>query len=83
MVEEQDKLDNKLIQFAADRTCYAVHKGAWPAMGEKLIDAGALPYLISADPVEDLPGVFVDPENRRTVYACTPRAHAAAQNIHE
>jgi 4-amino-4-deoxy-L-arabinose transferase-like glycosyltransferase len=83
MVEEQEKLENKLIQFAAGRTCYGVQKGAWPAMGEKLIDAGALPYLISADSNPDLPLVFVDQQTGRTIYACTPKAKAAAEKVHE
>jgi hypothetical protein len=83
MVQERQKLENKLIQFEADRSCYAVHPGDWPAMGQKLIDVGGLPYLITSEPI-DLPAVFVDATSGRTVYACSPRAQsAAAERVHE
>ncbi|WP_428939351.1 ArnT family glycosyltransferase [Fontivita pretiosa] len=79
MVDEQTKLENKLIQFVADRTCYPLPEMRWQEMGSAIIEGGGLPYLIT-DKAVDLPVVFVDDQEGRKVYACTPAARSAAEH---
>jgi 4-amino-4-deoxy-L-arabinose transferase-like glycosyltransferase len=79
MVDEQVNIENKLIQFAADRSCYWVKDLHWEPMGREIINNGGLPYLITQQKV-DLPIVLVDEQDHRTVYACSPGALAAAQH---
>jgi 4-amino-4-deoxy-L-arabinose transferase-like glycosyltransferase len=79
MVDEQVNVENKLIQFVADRSCYWVKNLHWEPMGQEIVNNGGLPYLITQKPM-DLPIVLVDKEDNRTVYACSPRALAAAQH---
>jgi 4-amino-4-deoxy-L-arabinose transferase len=77
LVDEHIRLENKLVEFATDRTTYAATRENWPRLAQELDRAGAIPYLVT--PVElDLPVVFVDLDEQRTVYACTPAAEAAA-----
>jgi 4-amino-4-deoxy-L-arabinose transferase len=77
LVDEHIRLENKLVEFATDRTCYAATQQNWPRLAQDLDRAGAIPYLVT--PVQlDLPVVFVDLDQQRTVYACTPAARAAA-----
>jgi 4-amino-4-deoxy-L-arabinose transferase-like glycosyltransferase len=77
VVDEQSKFENKLMEFAADRSCYALENQNWRALAGALIQAGALPYL--ASPVDQrLPMVFDDAEAGMKVYACTPAAARAA-----
>jgi len=77
IVQENSKLENKLIEFAVDRSCYALGQQGWPAAALSLSRAGAVPYLVSSD-VQPLPAVFVDSANGQTVYACTAEGAAAA-----
>jgi 4-amino-4-deoxy-L-arabinose transferase-like glycosyltransferase len=77
LVDERDLLENKLVEFATDRTCYPARREDWYDLSQALERSGALPYLLT--PISlDLPVVFVDPDQHRTVYACTPAAQAAA-----
>jgi 4-amino-4-deoxy-L-arabinose transferase-like glycosyltransferase len=78
IVDEQVNVENKLIQFVADRSCYWVKNLQWERMGQEIIDNGGLPYLVTQKQM-DLPIVLVDKQDDRTVYACSPRALAAAQ----
>jgi hypothetical protein len=82
IVDEQSKLENKLIEFAADRSCYALGQQNWQQPATELAEAGALPYLVSAHP-QHLPAVFVDRAEGRTVYACMPAAANAAAAVRE
>ena len=77
VVDEQCKFENKLMEFAADRSCYPLDDQNWRALAGALIQAGALPYLASpADP--RLPLVFDDAATGMNIYACTPAAARAA-----
>jgi 4-amino-4-deoxy-L-arabinose transferase-like glycosyltransferase len=78
IVDENDRLENKLIEFVADRSCYPLGGQDWQSLATPLVEAGALPYLVSSHP-HAMPVVFVDEEDQRTVYACTPAAESAAQ----
>jgi 4-amino-4-deoxy-L-arabinose transferase len=77
IVDEQSKLENKLMQFQVRHTCYPWKGLDWRDMGRQIIDAGGLPYLVTDRP-QDLPVVFS--ADGRTVYACSPRAAAAAKH---
>jgi 4-amino-4-deoxy-L-arabinose transferase-like glycosyltransferase len=78
LVVERDKLENKLIEFAADRSCYPWPSNQdWHTPATALVEAGALPYLVVHGPAP-LPVVFVDTEDECNVYACSPAAFAAA-----
>jgi 4-amino-4-deoxy-L-arabinose transferase-like glycosyltransferase len=78
LVDEHERLENKLVEFWADRSCYPATKEDWPVLAARLEQAGALPYLVT--PVElPLPVAFVDLDENRTVYACTAAARAAAR----
>jgi hypothetical protein len=68
LVEEQTRLENKLIEFATDRSCYAATPQTWRPLAESLHDAGAIPYLITAES-EPLPVAFADVDQGLTVYA--------------
>jgi hypothetical protein len=77
LVDEHQRLENKLVEFATDRSCYPATKDNWPQLAHELEEAGALPYLLT--PVSlPLPVVYTDPDENRTIYACTPAARAAA-----
>ncbi len=78
IVDEKTKLENKLIEFAADRSCYALGRQDWQITATALSRAGAMPYLVSAA-VQPLPAVFIDTANGQTVYACTADAANAAK----
>jgi hypothetical protein len=58
-----------LIEFAADRSCYALGTEGWQTVALALARNGAVPYLVSPNP-QQLPPVFIDTANGRTVYAC-------------
>jgi 4-amino-4-deoxy-L-arabinose transferase-like glycosyltransferase len=77
LVDEQERLENKLVEFATDRSCYAATAETWTEMSRQLEQAGALPYLVSPAKL-DLPVAFVDRDTGRTVYACDSAALAAA-----
>ena len=77
IVDENDRLENKLLEFAADRSCYRMDGGDWRLQAGALTEAGALPYLVSSRP-QALPAVFIDRDEQHNVYACTPAALAAA-----
>jgi hypothetical protein len=76
LVDEQLRFENKLVEFAADRSCYSASEQNWSQRARDLEQAGALPYLLT--PVSlPLPVVFVDLAQHRTLYACTPAADEA------
>ncbi len=77
LVDEQSRLENKLVEFATDRTCYPATQETWPIEAHALEQAGALPYLLTRANLQ-LPIVYVDVAEGRTIYACTPAAEAAA-----
>ena len=77
LVDEHERLENKLIEFATDRSCYPATQDNWPQLAHQLEQAGALPYLLTPASLP-LPVVYVDPDANRTVYACTPAAQFAA-----
>ena len=76
IVDEQERLENKLVEFATDRSCYAMELNDWRPTARALTAAGALPYLVTPS-TRDLPVVFVDAAQNRIVYACTPAANRA------
>jgi 4-amino-4-deoxy-L-arabinose transferase-like glycosyltransferase len=91
LVDERSRLENKLVEFAVDRSCYPATEKNWPDLARQLEQAGALPYLFTSASPEakpsgpeakpsgvPLPVVHVDLQNGRTVYACTPAAKLAA-----
>jgi 4-amino-4-deoxy-L-arabinose transferase len=80
LVIEQSRLENKLVEFATDRTCYPATSENWPTEARDLAQAGALPYLLSAEKWP-LPIVYADISEGRTIYACTPAAQAAAPRL--
>jgi 4-amino-4-deoxy-L-arabinose transferase-like glycosyltransferase len=78
LVDEHIRFENKLVEFATDRTCYSATEEDWSKEAHELAQAGALPYLFT--PVHlPLPVAFVDIENQRTVYACSAAAESAAK----
>jgi 4-amino-4-deoxy-L-arabinose transferase-like glycosyltransferase len=76
LVDEHERLENKLVEFATDRSCYPATKDNWPELARELEQAGALPYLLTPASLP-LPVVYADPDQNRTIYACTPAAQAA------
>lgn len=76
LVDEQVRLENKLVEFATDRTCYSATEQNWRQQAEDLEHAGALPYLLTPQTLP-LPVIYVDIDQQRTLYACTPDADAA------
>ncbi len=80
IVDEREKLENKLIEYVSLRSCYALGDHSWMELAAELDHAGALPYFISPD-AQPLPAVFVDRLENRTLYACTPQARAAADEL--
>ncbi len=77
VVDERFRSEARLMQFASDRPCYPRGSEDWSVRASQLLSAGALPYLLTpAD--EPLPTVFVDREEGRMIYACSPGAKAAA-----
>jgi hypothetical protein len=77
LVDEHMRLENKLVEFATDRSSYPATEQNWPKLAHELEQAGALPYLLTPASVP-LPVAFVDTDNQRTIYACTPAAESAA-----
>jgi hypothetical protein len=76
LVDEQSHLENKLVEFATDRSCYPATSENWSVQARELEQAGALPYLLTRASLP-LPIVFVDIGQMRTIYACTPAARVA------
>jgi 4-amino-4-deoxy-L-arabinose transferase-like glycosyltransferase len=72
------KFENKLVEFATDRSCYATDQADWRDGAIALMQAGAVPYLIT-DANEPLPLAFNDIAEGVKVYACTPTAAADAR----
>jgi len=72
IVDESDRLENKLLEFAADRSCYPMDGGGWRQQASALTAAGALPYVVSSGP-QALPAVFIDRDERHNIYAATSR----------
>ena len=81
IVAERSRVENKQIQFAADRTCYALGENDWRAFGQAIIQAGGLPYLVTDQFVPGLPAVMQDDQDNETIYACTPAARQAAEQV--
>jgi 4-amino-4-deoxy-L-arabinose transferase-like glycosyltransferase len=79
LVDEHERLENKLVEFATDRTCYPATQDNWRTLSIQLEHSGALPYLLTPAFV-NLPSVYVDLDENRTVYACTPAALAAVNS---
>jgi len=77
LVDEQSRLENKLVEFATDRSCYPATPENWPQQAIALEQSGALPYLLSRARLP-LPIVYVDIVGERTIYACTRAARDAA-----
>ena len=77
LVDEHERLENKLVEFATDRTCYPATKDDWPRLAHELEQAGRLPYLLTPASLP-LPVVYADPDGDRTIYACSPAAESAA-----
>jgi 4-amino-4-deoxy-L-arabinose transferase-like glycosyltransferase len=78
LVIEQSRLENKLVEFATDRSCYPATYENWRIQAQQLEQAGALPYLLTPGPRLPLPIIYVDVGQGRTIYACTPSAQQAA-----
>lgn len=76
IVDERERLENKLVEFATDRSCYPLERHDWQPTARALTATGALPYLVTPGAL-DLPIVYEDPA-RNIVYACTPAAQRAA-----
>jgi hypothetical protein len=76
LVDEHERLENKIVEFSTDRSCYAATKDNWPQLAAQLAQSGALPYLLTPASV-GLPVVYVDLDENRTLYACSPAALAA------
>jgi hypothetical protein len=73
LVDEHERLENKLVEFATDRTCYPATKDNWPKLSRDLERAGAIPYLLT--PVTlPLPVVYVDLNENEKLYACASAA---------
>jgi len=77
LVDEQSRLESKLVEFATDRSCYPAGRENWPEQALALEQSGALPYLLSRARLP-LPIVYVDIVGERTIYACTRDARDAA-----
>jgi hypothetical protein len=72
IVDELDRMQNKQIQFVADRTCYPMPKDpTLPTMIGTIVDQGGLPYLVTSKSLP-LPCLFADPVSGQCVYAWRP-----------
>jgi hypothetical protein len=78
VVEERTRLENKLIEFATDRSCYAATPDNWRELAQSLQSAGAAPYLITPM-TEPLPVVFADADENLTVYTVASQPEGAGQ----
>jgi 4-amino-4-deoxy-L-arabinose transferase-like glycosyltransferase len=73
LVDEHERLENKLVEFATDRTCYPATRDNWPKLSRDLERAGAIPYLLT--PVTlPLPVVYADLNENEKLYACASAA---------
>jgi hypothetical protein len=79
LVIEQSRLENKLVEFSTDRSCYPTTPENWQSQARQLEQAGALPYLLTPGPRLPLPIIYVDVGQGRTIYACIPSAQQAAR----
>jgi hypothetical protein len=77
LVDENDKLENKLIQFATDRTCHPLANRPWEDLAAQVVKHGGLPFLVTSQSIP-LPTAMVDRQNKQAVYACTGAARDAA-----
>jgi 4-amino-4-deoxy-L-arabinose transferase len=76
LVDEHQRLENKVVEFFTDRSCYPATQTNWQSLASQLAQSGALPYLLTPASL-NLPVVYVDLDQNRTLYACTPAALAA------
>ncbi|MDP9175269.1 MAG: glycosyltransferase family 39 protein [Planctomycetota bacterium] len=76
IVDEHTPLDNKLMEFAVDRSCYSLIVPDWRIQAIALGQGGAVPYLVSATS-QSLPVLFVDRQSNYTVYQCAPESRPA------
>lgn len=67
MVEEQDRAENKVIQFVVGRTCYPVRSEQVAAMASAIVDAGGMPVLFTSREME-MPRLYVDESTKRSLY---------------
>jgi 4-amino-4-deoxy-L-arabinose transferase len=72
IVQEQDRLDNKLLEFASDRSCYPLQTADWRLQAIVLADGGAVPFLVTTS-TEPLPVLFTDHESNYKLYSCSPQ----------
>jgi 4-amino-4-deoxy-L-arabinose transferase-like glycosyltransferase len=79
LVDEHQRLENKVVEFYTDRSCYPATQTNWQSLASQLAQSGALPYLLTPANL-NLPVVYVDPDQNRTLYACTPAALAAVSS---
>jgi 4-amino-4-deoxy-L-arabinose transferase len=68
LVDEKTKLENKLIQFYADRTSYPVNPQQLVPLVKAVVDAGGKPYLITPSADLDFTQVIHDAPTSRYVY---------------
>jgi 4-amino-4-deoxy-L-arabinose transferase-like glycosyltransferase len=66
-------LENKLVEFATDRTCYRATPQTWSDLSMRLFQAGAMPYLLTPRSLP-LPIVFVNQDPPMTLYAFPPQS---------
>jgi hypothetical protein len=80
VVVESDPLDNKLLEFAADRSCHAA-VGNEPEMIAQLARVGTLPCLVTTAPPPLLQEVSEDQKlNYKKLLAGDSAAQAAVRN---
>lgn len=71
MVDEQVGAENKVIQFAVDRTCYPVRSNQIEVMSRSIVSAGGVPVLISPS-AQPFPVLFRDDSTGRIGYDVRP-----------
>ncbi len=79
LVDEHQRLENKVVEFYTDRSSYPATQTNWQSLASQLAQSGALPYLLTPASL-NLPVVYVDLDQNRTLYACTPAALAAVSS---
>jgi 4-amino-4-deoxy-L-arabinose transferase-like glycosyltransferase len=79
LVDEHQRLENKVVEFYTDHSCYPATQTNWQSLASQLAQSGALPYLLTPANL-NLPVVYVDLDQNRTLYACTPAALAAVSS---
>jgi 4-amino-4-deoxy-L-arabinose transferase-like glycosyltransferase len=71
IVDELDRMQNKQIEFFADRTCYPMSSSTLvPDMTRTIVNHGGHPYLVSPKSLP-LRCLFVDPTGKQSLYDCS------------